>query len=356
MRYPCLEINLQKIYENSRHALESCRAHGVEPVGVTKVCCAEPAVAQTMVDAGFNMLGDSRLQNLERIAHIAIPKMLLRLPMPSEAGHAVRLADVSLISEIHTAAALSGAAVEQGKKHGVILMLELGDLREGCADNQALLALAKACIRLPGIKMLGVGGNLICYGGATPSAENQSRLIEVRDWLEHKLDIRLPLVSGGNSAVENLMTRGALPAGVNQLRVGAMIHAGIGLMDLPIEGCHTDAYTIRAQVIERNRKPTMPYGNLGTDAFGKQRDWIDRGEIERAIIALGRADCEIDALTPADPGVAILGASSDHMILELSGSAQAYAVGDEIAFHAGYVSILRACLSPYVEKRVIGRT
>jgi len=349
VQYPCIEIDLQKIYENSRRALASCRAHGVEPVGVTKVCCAEPAVAETMVQAGFTMLADSRLDNLERIAHINVPKMLLRLPMVSEAERAVQLADVSLISEKRTAEALSAAAMRQNKQHGVILMMELGDLREGCADEAAVFELAKLCISLEGLDLQGIGGNLICYGGAMPSVENQGQLITLRDRLENQLGIKLPVVSGGNSAVENIMTRGKLPNGVNQLRIGAMIHAGIGLMDEPIKGYHTDAYVIHAEVIERNRKPTMPYGELGTDAFGQKRDWIDYGEIERAIVAIGRADCDLESLTPVDAGVKVLGASSDHLIVDLSRSKQKYMVGDKVSFYAGYVSILRACMSRYVK-------
>lgn len=355
MRYPVMEIDLQKIDENARRALLSCRAHGVEPVGVTKVCCAQPEVAQTMVDAGFTMLADSRLENLERIAHINVPKMLLRLPMPSDAERTVRLADYSLISENRTAVALSDAAVKQGKEHGVVLMLELGDLREGCPDEASLLTLAKKCVELPGLTIQGVGANLICYGGAMPSVENQRRLVNAKEMLERELNISLPWVSGGNSAVENMMMKNELPKGVNQIRVGAMIHVGIGLMDWAIEGYHTDAYTIKAEVIERGRKPSMPYGNIGTDAFGQRHSWVDRGELERAIVALGRADCDIDSLTPVDPGIEILGASSDHLILDLSRSAEQYSVGDEIAFTAGYVCVLRASLSPYVEKICLPR-
>lgn len=355
MRYPVMEIDLNKIYENARRTLNSCRAHGVEPVGVTKVCCAEPAVAQTMVDAGFTMLADSRVENLQRIAHIEVPKMLLRLPMPSDAERTVELADCSLLSENRTAVALSEAAVKQHKKHGVVLMLELGDLREGCPDERALLDLARTCADLPGLEIRGVGANLICYGGAMPSVENQTRLVAAKNQIERELSITIPWVSGGNSAVENMMSRGDLPKGVNQIRAGAMIHVGIGLMDWPIEGYHTDAYVLKAEVIERNRKPTMPYGEIGTDAFGKEHAWIDRGEIDRALIALGRADCEIDALTPIDPGIGILGGSSDHLILDLSKSDKEYRVGDEIAFAAGYVCVLRASLSSYVQKICLPR-
>jgi len=354
MSHPELTIDLSKIRDNARKVLSLCRAHGIEPAGVTKVCRAEPRVAQALVDEGFTMLADSRLDNLERIRRIPVPKLLLRIPMISEAARAVALADWSLLSEPATARALSDAAVKAGRTHGVIAMLELGDLREGCPDEAALFALARAVVSLPGLKLEGVGANFICYGGVVPSHENLARLVNARDGLEARLGVRIPWVSGGGSYTERLLASGNVPAEVNHLRTGALIHVGIGEGDRRVPGYHFDAYRLTAEVVEANVKPSMPWGEIGTDAFGQIHHWVDRGPVRRVILAVGRQDVEPDALTPEDPGAAVLGASSDHLLLDVTRCDREFRVGDRVSFAAGYASVLRACTSPYVCKRFAG--
>lgn len=350
MSYPELEIHLDRIRENARRLYRDCKAHGVEPVGITKVCCGQPEVARVLWEEGYRTLGDSRLENLARYADLPCRKMLIRLPMAGQAEDVVRIADVSLNSEIPTVEALSEVAVDQGKNHGVIAMLEMGDLREGCPTEEDLKALCRRVHELPGLTLEGVGVNFVCYGGAKPSTAALGELVRVRDELEAELGIAIPVVSGGSSTTERLMMAGGLPQGVNQLRTGALIHVGIGLMDEKIEGYRDDAYILAAEVIERNVKPSMPYGELGTDAFGHEHKWQDRGPIERCIVAVGREDVELECLEPMVPGVTILGGSSDHVLLELEGPARAYRVGDVVKFKVGYVGVLRACTSNYVKK------
>lgn len=350
MSYPRLEIHLDTIRENAEKLYASCREHGVEPVGITKICCGEEGVARTMMESGYKTLGDSRLENIARYRHLPCETMLIRIPMISEAERVVDLADYSLNSEIATVEALSRAAVRKNRTHKVIAMMEVGDLREGCATEQELTALCERAVGLPGIELAGVGCNFICYGGAKPSTAALDELLRAKANIEKKLGVTLPIVSGGSSANERLMVAGGLPAGVNQLRTGAMIHVGIGLMDQRIPGYRTDAYRLKAEIIELNVKPTMPYGELGTDAFGHVNEWVDRGPIRRCIVAIGKADIEFDCLEPVDEGISILGGSSDHMLLDLSRSQHTYRTGDVIEFVVGYVGVLRACTSASVEK------
>ncbi len=350
MSYPRMEIHLDIIRENARRLYQACRAHGVEPVGITKICCGEREVAKTLLEAGYRTLGDSRLENIEKYRDLPCEKMLIRLPMISEAERVVEMTDYSLISERKTAKALADAAEKKGKTYRVIAMMESGDLREGCATEAELLRLCRFVQELPALKLVGVGTNFICYGGAKPSTEALNRLLAVREHIEKELNITLPIVSGGSSANERLMMAGGLPEGINQLRTGALIHVGIGLMDERIEGYRDDAYRFKAEIIECNVKPTMPYGELGTDAFGNMNEWVDRGEIRRCIVAAGRADMEIECLTPMDEEIEIMGGSSDHLILDLSKCSRKYCTGDIIEFKVGYVGVLRACMTPYVKK------
>ena len=229
-------------------------------------------------------------------------------------------------------------------------MMVLGDLREGCPTDEAFLALCRRVAELDNLTLAGVGSQFICYGGAKPSTAALEHLLSLKRAAEAELGISIPIVSGASSAAERLMMAGGLPEGVNQLRTGALIHVGIGLMDEHIPGYRDDAYRLLAEVIECNVKPTMPFGELGTDAFGHMHEWVDRGDIRRCIVAVGKADVEFDCLEPMDPGVTILGGSSDHLLLDLSGSARDWRVGDVMEFKVGYVGVLRASTSPYIRK------
>ena len=117
-----------------------------------------------------------------------------------------------------------------------------------------------------------------------------------------------------------------------------------------LEGFYDDAFTLEAEIIELKEKQSVPIGETGVDAFGNKPVYEDRGIIRRAIIAVGRQDVDPDALSPMDEKIDILGASSDHLILDVSKSDNEYHVGGIVNFKLSYSSLLRATTSGYVER------
>ena len=61
---------------------------------------------------------------------------MIREPMISEADDVVRYCSLSLNSEWAVLSALNAAALRQQKPHKVLLMAEIGDLREGCLRQE----------------------------------------------------------------------------------------------------------------------------------------------------------------------------------------------------------------------------
>jgi predicted amino acid racemase len=122
----------------------------------------------------------------------------------------------------------------------------------------------------------------------------------------------------------------------------------------PMLGLHTDALVLSAPVIECAVKPSMPRGTVAQDAFGGKPEFEDRGERRRAICALGRQDAPPTGLRPLDPGVVVLGASSDHLILDVEEMSVPPAVGGAIEFLPNYAATLALFTSPYVLKRYVG--
>ena len=352
---PRLEIFPERIAANAHSVLALCRQHGVQIACVTKVACAHPAVAGAMVAAGAERLGDWRVSNLYALKQQGhgLPLLLLRLPAPAEATDVVTAADVSLNSSLVTLRALSDAALGLSKRHGVILMIDVGDLREGIWPDQAL-ATVKAAKDLAGIEVLGLGCNLACYGGVIPSPENTGRLVEIRDACRRETGLELALLSGGNSSGLPLLAAGRLPREINHFRVGEAIVLGRNVIDRsPWPGTRQDTFRAVATIVELERKPSMPIGQRGQDAFGETRTFVDRGIRLRAICNLGRQDVVPDGIEPCDGGVIVLGASSDHLILDVEDAAGPLAVGDEIAFFPGYGALLALSTSPYVRKVVV---
>ena len=352
MRYPALVMDKSKIRHNTKLLCELASKHGIKIAGVTKVFCALPELAEAMIEGGVYALADSRIENLERLKSLNVPKHLLRIPMLSQASEVVQYADISLNSEIEVIKALNEAAKAQSKVHQIILMVDLGDLREGVWYENAV-SLAGEIMKLQNIKLIGVGTNLTCYGGVIPSNEILSILVEIAEEIEDKYGIKLEIISGGNSSSIHLLQKNQMPARINQIRLGEAIVLGTeSAYGKRIDGTYADAFTLVAEIIELKEKPSAPIGEIGLDAFGGKPVFVDKGIIKRAIVAIGRQDVKYDGLTPRDKGIAILGASSDHMILDLTNAENEYKVGDVVEFGVNYGALLGAATSEYVNKIV----
>jgi predicted amino acid racemase len=351
---PRLEIFPERITHNARTIVRLCHQSNIQVAGVTKVICAHPAMVNSLIESGVDMLADSRLENLRSIKQMGaiIPLMLLRIPAPDQADEIVQHADISLNSSIQTLSALSKAAHRYHLVHKVILMVDLGDLREGIWPDH-LMQVVTGTLKLPNIQLHGLGCNLACYGGVIPTTEKMQTLIELRDNISRQTGVQIEVISGGNSANLPLLASGGMPVGINHLRIGESIQLGRNVLDRsPFDGTRQDTYRIIAQVIELARKPSVPLGNRGQDAFGGTPEFVDRGWRKRAICNIGRQDVVIGNLEPEDPSIIILGGSSDHLILDVEDVPEIN-VGSEIAFHPGYGALLAAATSPYVAKIVM---
>lgn len=354
--YPALFIDVGKVRHNAQIISGLLGRQGMRLVGVAKGVMGHVAVAKAMVDGGATAIGDSRTETLRQLRDLGFEgeTVLLRAPSPSRALEAVQVADVSLNSEPATVRLLGDAASRLGRRHSVILMVDLGDLREGVIVEKASEA-AREMSKVPWIELIGVGVNLACYGGVVPTRDKMETLLSVRKQIEAVVGKPLVRVSGGNSANMPLVLRGEIPQGVTELRIGESILLGTEAVErTAVPGCHPDAFTLAAEVIEVAEKPSVPAGKIGQNAFGVVPTFKDRGRRRRAICAVGRQDLDPDSLSPLDNGIEILGASSDHLICDVEGARQPVKPGDILSFIPGYSSLLRAATSPFVAKVVRG--
>ena len=347
MTSPRVVIDLDKIDHNARALVVRLARSGISVSGVTKAVLADPEIAGVLLRAGVQGLGDSHIENIEKLrrAHGQSEITLIRTPMISQADRIVAHADISFNTELAVIAALSSAAQEQSKTHGVVLMVELGDLREGVMPDN-LLAAVEATRRFPNIVFKGIGANLACLNGVVPGASNMAELSSLADKIDAKFGPITEIVSGGNSANINWAMSGAETGRINNLRLGEAIFFGCeALYRHPIEGLYQDAITLVGEVIEAKTKPPLPWGATAQNAFGETTPVCDRGAVSRVIVAIGRQDTEPSGLTPP-PGYEIIGASSDHLVLDAG--KHSVRVGDALTFQVNYSAFLKAMTSPLV--------
>jgi ornithine racemase len=349
--YPRLEISLEKIKHNTETLVNMCHRSGIRVAGVTKMFCGHEEIAKAFVKGGIDSIADSRIENLKRLHAIKLPKLLLRLPMISQTREVVEYADFSLNSEITAIRALAAQAGLQGRTHGVILMFDLGDLREGICDQTETLRTVEETLKLESINLVGIGTNLTCYGGVIPTKENLTRLVDIKRMIEGTFDIVLEIVSGGNSSSLYLVEENAMPEGINHLRLGESIVLGRETSyGHQIFGTFDDCFKLVAEIIEVKNKPSIPVGETGLDAFGQKPRFVNKGIRKRAICAIGRQDITPESMIPDDEDMVILGASSDHLILDITECHEAYKVGELVSFKLSYEGIVRSMTSEYVSK------
>jgi predicted amino acid racemase len=348
-------VDLSKIAENTRRIVSALP--GVEVVAVTKVTCGSLPVARAMLAGGASALGESRLENAARLseADISAPIWLVRTPTPALADEAVRVSDVSVVSELAVVEALDAAAERAKTRYGVVVMVDIGDLREGMMPEE-VPAFLEAAARCENIDIIGLGASLTCYGAIVPDERNLAQLADLTAAAEKQLSRKL-IISGGSSTSLDPVIHGAAPATIDNLRLGESIVLGVDPAtreQIPGLELFTDAVTLSAPVIECKIKPSMPIGTSAQDAFGGSPVFEDRGLRRRAICAIGRQDAPPEGLTPLDPRIQVLGASSDHLVLDVDDLPEPPAIGDAIEFRPGYSAVLGLFTSEYVAKEFVG--
>jgi len=355
---PELIVDHEKLRYNMRTVVGWCRDAGIDVAGVTKVTNGMASVALDYESCGAKWIASSRLEQLARAKAegVKLPLLIIRVVMLSELDEMVRICDYSLQSSLDTLKALEKAALKNDKLHNVILMADLGDLREGFFEKEELVAVAEYVEnRLDGVHLAGIGTNLGCVGSVKPTEEKMLMLADWAKAVEDAIGRPLEVVSGGATSSLMPVFDGVMPSKVNMLRIGAVSFCG------PTEDLRTcygrkeadvlsdEAFILEAEVIETNTKPTHPVGELGVDAFGQRPAYKDRGRRRRAILAIGRADYgDIADIIPQLEGSEVTMASGDHTILDIEDCAGPLHVGDIVRFKLRYSSIMRLTASENV--------
>lgn len=369
--YPRLVIDIKKLADNVKTLAAITTDDGnCSLMIVTKGLCADLEMVKMLAGRPeVDFVADSRLKNIKSYSKLVQDAgkktVLIRIPMLSEVDELVKYVDVCFNSEMETVRAIDKAAAKEGKVQDVLMMIDMGDLREGIffENEDEILEDALEIKEMKNVNLYGIGVNLTCYGAIIPKNENLSKLVEIARKIENKTGLKLEMVSGGNSSsiyliesdrmprIGRMPKDEKMPEGINNLRLGeAFLLGNDTAYETEIPNTHHDAIKLQAQIVEMKEKPSLPIGEVGVDAFGEKPYYEDKGIMKRAIIAIGKQDTDLGSMTPVDDRIEIMGGSSDHIILDLTACNDDYKLGDIVEFTVGYGGMLKLATSPYVDR------
>lgn len=352
-----LKLYRDKLRENHTILGKWFAANGIEWGVVTKLLCGNKDYLQELVKLGIREMHDTRISNLKAIKTIApeVQTVYIKPPAKRSWENVVKYADVSFNTELSTIRGLSAEAVKQKRVHKVIIMVEMGDLREGVLGEHLGDFYAQV-FELPGIEIIGIGTNLNCLNGVMPSTDKLIQLSLYKQLIEARFQKVIPWVSGGTTVAIPLLLNKELPKGVNHFRIGEALFFGADLFTggvLP--GMHADVFRLHTEVIELQEKAVVPTGDRMENPSGRKAkfDPADRDKTSyRAIIDVGLLDVQPRFLVPEDERLTVIEASSDMLVVDLGDSTHDYRVGGEITFNLKYMGALTVMNSRYIDKVV----
>ena len=354
--YPVMDVNLDALRTNAQVLCEMCRRNGISVAGMIKFSDGAPPVGKAYRDGGCAQLGVSRAKHLQALkeAYPETETLLTRSPVRADLEACARYADLSLHADADVLQALDEEAGKWGTRPGIILMLDVGDLREGVDNIPDLVELALLCEGLPNLRLRGVGTNHACMNGVLPTYENLSFLVEGAEAVEAAIGRRLEILSGGSSINLLLLRDGInrMPERVNHLRIGGSIANPMNIRmnrGVTFPGMREDTMTLTAEIVEIHEKASAPKGQSTKNWAGETVTQIDKGRRMRAILALGSQDVgDSSSLLPVDSGVEIVGCSSDHTIVDVTESGKIWRSGDTMTFRVRYANMLYAFTGDHV--------
>lgn len=326
---------------------------------VSKVLCGTRNYLEFLLSLQPDQICDSRVSNLKEIKKINpnIETIYIKPPAKRSIKSIVKFADISMNTSFETIQWLDEEARRQGKIHKIIIMIEMGELREGVMRDD-LIDFYESVFKLANIDVIGIGTNLTCLYGVLPNHDKLIQLSLYEQLIEAKFNRPIEFVSGGSSVTIPLLDQGIMPDSINHFRVGESLFLGTNPYDnTALPGMHTDVFTLYAEIIELIEKPATPDGDLGQNVEGNSYEFSDDligKTAHRALLDVGLLDVEPDHLKPLSEGVTIAGASSDIVVVDLGENKHNYKVGQLLKFKLDYMGLLRVLNSFYVEKKLEG--
>lgn len=352
-----LIVKTKNIALNIRKINDYLNKNGIVWTLVLKVLSGNRKILESLLGdsivKNFHSFGDSRLSSLKTIKQInpELRTMLIKPPSVHSVSSVIKWADISVNTSLPTLHALDEEAQKQKKIHKVMIMIELGELREGVMREQ-LVKFYDEVFNLNNIEVIGLGTNLGCMYGIEPTYDKLIQLGIYRELLEAKFNRSLPLISGGSSITLPLIPQKKIPRAVNHFRIGEAIFFGVSpLENKKFLNLSTNTFEVEASIIEQYRKKLVPDGNTSDAGIGKTSSFSDEDygtRQRRAIVDFGIIDADYSNLTPRDKKISFIGTTSDMTVYEVP-EGKRYTVGNTVRFKPNYMATAQLLNSKFTK-------
>ncbi|TNE55216.1 MAG: alanine/ornithine racemase family PLP-dependent enzyme [Bacteroidetes bacterium] len=359
-----LKIYTNKIQENIRTLSSYFREKGIQWSLVTKVFSGDKeflknVLTQEVIDEIYS-IGDSRLTSLKNLKAVNPEMRTIYIKPPAKiyASEVVRYADISLNSSFSTIKALNEEARKQGKVHQIIIMIELGELREGVKRSD-IMAFYEKVFDLPNIEVIGLGSNLGCMYGIEPTYDKLLQLSLYKELISARFQKELSLVSGGTSITLPLIENKTVPKEINHFRVGEAAFFGLSpLNNEKFINLNTDTFEFQANIIELEEKKIIPDGVISDGHVGQTAELTEEDVSQtsyKAILDFGLLDLDKEDIESTDPDLTFVGITSDMIVVDIGKNRDGkgkvrYQIGDKISFKPNYMAVARLLNSKFIDK------
>lgn len=359
-----LLIHTTKIKENIQKLSDYFESKNVEWSLITKVFSGDEEFLKNVLDtktiAKINSVGDSRLTSLKNLRRVnpEMKTIYIKPPAAVYAEEVVEYADISLNTSYSTIQALNEAAKKKDKIHKVIIMIELGELREG-VNRTDLIDFYEKIFDMKNIDVIGIGSNLGCMYGIEPSYDKLLQLSLYKELIAAKFKKNLPLLSGGTSITLPMLESKAIPADINHFRVGEAAFFGVSpLLNAQFLDLNTNTFEFKANIIELEEKKLVPEGVIGEANIGHTSAVMESTAGEhsnKVILDFGLLDVNQEDLTALDDGISFVGTTSDMTVVDIGDNLnekgeQRFHVGDTLSFRVNYMAVARLLNSKFIGK------
>ncbi|MFA7444715.1 MAG: alanine racemase [Flavobacteriaceae bacterium] len=360
-----LIIHSSKIKQNIKYLSDYLHQQKIKWSLVTKVFSGDKEFLKNLltdeVIENINSVGDSRLTSLKNLKEVN-PKMktiYIKPPSKIYADEVVKYADISLNSSYSTIKTLNQAAQKAGKIHQIIIMIELGELREG-VNRESVMNFYEKVFRMPNIEVIGLGSNLGCMYGVEPTYDKLLQLSLYKELIATKFNKDLPFISGGSSITLPLIEKGVVPKDINHFRIGESAFFGVSPLDnKPFKELETDVFEFKANIIELEYKKLVPEGKIGDANIGHTADFDEENQGNKsykAIVDFGLLDVDPKDIEFVDDSLSFVGITSDMLVIDIGenkdeNNQKKYSVGDTIGFIPNYMAVARLLNSKFIDKK-----
>lgn len=352
-----ITLDTKKLEENFRYLNNLFKRNDIQWTVVSKMLSGNKTYLTELLKLDIKQISDSRVTNLKTIKSIKpdIETLYIKPPAKRSVANVVKYADISMNTEIDTIKLLSEEAQKQNKIHKIIIMIELGELREGVMGEDVIDFYSKV-FNMKNIEVVGIGSNLSCLYGVLPNHDKLIQLSLYEQLIEARFNKQIPYVSGGSSVTIPLIFQNLIPKAINHFRVGEALFLGADVYNnTTLKKMHSDVFMLYSEIIELGEKPMVPTGEMGANVDGLSFDFSDNdigSTTYRAIIDLGLLDVDHNHLELGDESLSFVGASSDMLVIDLGTNKSNYKVGDLVELRMDYMGALRIINSKYIEKRL----